>query len=758
MRKILLILFMALAIVCEGQMQRKAAQYSTQKNRVSLSDTLLSTTIELNANYRNWIRDDQSVDFYIKAPLGFSVSWEWEKSNNPGYTITSGDISATTGSTKRVNVTFGNYVVDSELCVSYDLIVTATSAPPWAANTFKIQKRFRRAMTVMPPLFTEGEADEVWNAGTDGSIDYNYNLADKTGWKIFVKGSKNKTGDAGANTVDWNTYISFWRLRSLDITQPVHILFDPSAQFVQEIRNNSRLGLDLAWDCQNVVVDALGNGTHEYGYRIQYSDLVTQGSGGQAIYVRHMNSTTTSTYASKNVVVAGIQVEGNDRASALLSVQPQSGTAAVTKTSWASGGYQEFRGFKFFNLDMQNSYDEGLYINRFTTTTDYPGLAYSYFYNIRADHSGNEALQISTMYASEFHDNSFKSSNWKNGASHNNLLQIVGCTNTAVFRNTLEGDCDQIASFFIEDAQNVAVFANVFKNLDASGSGFFMRADDRAAPNTVNYHIMRNTIYAPNRTGTMFYWQRNTGSTTVQMDDYGMEQNIVIGGSGSSRWGAINSPSYTNIFGVAQSPNTSNPFYFTTNTSLPEFVNISSINFKHADAANDAYLANLSYSSLPSWSMGNSPVADLIKEDKDGVLFESTDADYSLQTRWLTKQIGAYSGYEHHMATLANEPNPNPVVTTSEITTTTAKINVSSINARTYYIVQLASVGAPSQAQILAGQNGNGVAALASGIIYGASPTVSGLSTGQAYEIYTVSESILSGYYGDVQVTNFSSL
>jgi hypothetical protein len=107
----------------------------------------------------------------------------------------------------EVRDTTDNSLLDSSILKSptfsglplgfHDLVVTITSA----TDTYK--RRWRRAWFMWYPKFTEGEADQVIDLSA-GNFFQNFNSVDKSGWKIYVKGSGtmqfniyNLTGSAG---------------------------------------------------------------------------------------------------------------------------------------------------------------------------------------------------------------------------------------------------------------------------------------------------------------------------------------------------------------------------------------------------------------------------------------------------------------------------------------------------------------------------------------------------------------------------------
>jgi hypothetical protein len=144
--------------------------------------TTRETKLELVSLSNEWRAGTQDK-FGIKVPSGYACNWSIVNSNTGAV--------LTTGTGNDVSYTFGSMYINEE----YDINVIATKGT-------KVFSYWGRAdITVLPPLFTQAQANATWDLDSGSFVGYfDYGAVDRPGFKIFVKYSKTKNGNLTTST------------------------------------------------------------------------------------------------------------------------------------------------------------------------------------------------------------------------------------------------------------------------------------------------------------------------------------------------------------------------------------------------------------------------------------------------------------------------------------------------------------------------------------------------------------------------------
>lgn len=560
----------------------------------------------------------------LDVPLGYTIAWEIIESNSESVLYDARSV-VESGTDRQFVLQLGSFtshtdysgLVDGDgLIIAYDLKVTITNG----VKTFS--RRFRRMIEMTPKTPTEGEATQVINLDTySGNGFLDYALADKTAHIIYFKGTKQFSGNGHA--VDTIKSFIFAGLRSTDPNYPVHIFFQPG--LIMQTRNTGSLqAIKVAEQCQYVYLN--GGSDWENPVTLEWGDNI--GSFNYLVYIQLFNSSTSLANGVRNITFQGFTIDGYSTTAAFggggLTINNPASQGVNTYSNWAADGYEAFQGFKIFNVHIRNVTDEGVYAAHFQDSDGYPGLNKCAFHHISCSHVGNESLQMAMCYNSEIHDCYVVNTGYKNTPSHNNGFQINGGNNTAFYRNKILGMPQTANLQNGEFGDNTYVFANVFENKTVGATGnIFIRLEQQAG-GTTNYQFVQNTIICPDGTANVtMYIAKSTGGVTTEFDHLDLCNNLAVS-SNASRYGTLNSPSLTNVYGLGLHGGSDIPYYLATNIATPGFVDHANSNYKLASLGSPAFTPR---------STVFTPGHPLMEEDHEGVEF-------------INDVHGAYSGYE----------------------------------------------------------------------------------------------------------------
>lgn len=247
-------------------------------------------------------------------------------------------------------------------------------------------RHFRRRITVLPPVFSETEADEVIDFSPPkdtGSVVRDYENKVRPGYKILIKGSlKGRLKISGLRGTKDN---------------PVHIMNDGAVV----IQGSGNKAYPWTWDGNNQYI--LLDGCAAPGIRYGFTVIGNPVKGAQTFMI--------GGEFNKGFEIAGLQVLGQfGRAPGAAAIQVQTSyTPACNATNW------NFEYFKVHHTRVERANTEGFYIGYATDAprdnglTAYP-MGQVLLYRDTIVDSGWDALQIASADEFEIHDNFIKGS------------------------------------------------------------------------------------------------------------------------------------------------------------------------------------------------------------------------------------------------------------------------------------------------------------------------------------------------------------
>jgi len=487
----------------------------------------ISITPDLYDDEVNVVRNGSTSNFDINVPLNYFATWAIVESKTQ-IAVNIGSGLACSFTADFTQETVSGYETLEQGVKYYDIIITATKN----GNTFK--RHFRRAFVVYPALFTEGAADLVWNFSSGGMGYKDGGGTDRVGYQIFIKGTYTGT-----------SYLGIEDYRSSDPTQPVHILVDPAN--LVEINSSNAWCLRINKDCQNLIFDACGDRSlRQYGLKC----TITDAGGSQAIMIQPADTASGSTTSSagKNITIGGIEVDNGRNGGSGFNVNfDTAGNATINYDNWS------FNGLNVHNMYIHDTTDEGFYIGRFNDAlvTGYakPKVNNMVFCHNRVEESGGDGYQFGIVFNSEIHNNRGVNLNWRNATDHRNLIQLVACAETFVYRNNLSWNSTEGGSTLWNistgrGGNTINFWANVLNN-QFTGShinGFINIEETEYGNDEIEMNIYNNTILL-NFENSIEVWNKTSSPVvTTVLNPLRIVDNVIFNDNDPDEIAYFNSP------------------------------------------------------------------------------------------------------------------------------------------------------------------------------------------------------------------------
>lgn len=429
----------------------------------------VATTSFINpsSTHKVW-RAGTSYTGYIQLPTGYShVAWSLVQHR----TFTT----VASGTNLTVTNTFSFLGVDQPN--TYGLLYTATKAGKpdlWFLLPGEI--------TCLPAIFTSGTADTSFDLATGSFAGMASNWTDfaATGKKLYVHGTY--TGSGTPNFFYW---------LSSSATHPIHVIFHSC------VVNGSSYLLKLG-ENHNFIIDGCDDETVPYGL------VCNKTSGGinECVYI----TPADSSHDSINWIVGGIHVNNGSYL--------QGGTGFVTQmvnnATW-NDSTTRFSNLTFFNLLIENTQNEGLYLGH-TVEGSSPAfikLSNVLLYRITTNHTGNEGLQIGGIVGGEMFKCQALDSGLTNTAGQNYNTQFsMANSGMTWYMNFGQTTLNQFQAFTGQTGGDTEMFANVWISTQGSGTNNnFWHNDNNSLHTSIYYGVGYNT------------WLLNTGRVFQMYDD-----------------------------------------------------------------------------------------------------------------------------------------------------------------------------------------------------------------------------------------------
>jgi hypothetical protein len=378
-------------------------------------------------------------------------------------------------------------------CNTYDLLVTVTNG----INTF--YRMFPAEFTCLPPI--PSTFDAVWSVS--GSHDMGW--TDRPGYAIRITG--NITG-----------FLNTWWLRSSDPTDPVHIYLDNvtiDSTTVQNFRITA---------FSNVIIDGCGDEDIQYGMTL---NKLT--GANQQLFTFEAAEANDATKRSSNVIICGIEADGNDIAGAgITAFRFINGRDSTNNEST----YQ-IDNIVHFNCYGHNTYEEAYYYGQSNDALSggygYPYYTNCMYYRLRGENAGNEVFQFGLNRDFDVFSCVFKNGGTRNQNFHENLVQWSnGNQNGAFYMNYLEqGTHNLLAGGIGRTGGNNEFFSNIMYSLgkDSDGAGnIWCQCDQSDLFTDVNFSFFHNTIqYAVGTAFTLYE------AYTTNWNKFNAVENLIVG-------------------------------------------------------------------------------------------------------------------------------------------------------------------------------------------------------------------------------------
>jgi hypothetical protein len=356
---------------------------------------------------------------------------------------------------------------------------------------------YHKQITVLPPIFTEGEADRVL------SLDDGNNIFDASTWtdgeRIFLKKI-----DAAVGRIRIDNYESSTR---------AHLLVDPSSEMeINEFDGSHAIYLV---NCQNLLIDAVGT-TDTYG-------LFLDGTGDNTSHAINLNLVS-------DIRCAGIEIYG-------VKIEvPQSGASAFRMLGDESATYNRtlppLENFKLGHFWVVEAGHEGLY-SGFTDDTDggFGGprqFRYLWAWDWLVEDTGRDAIQPCNQIDFIIHDWIITGCATLGEGSHNSYISSnAGNQNGKIFNIRASGGIHGISHDFGFTGAN-PWYWNIVMEVSSAGSNYnFIQVGN--APNT-DFTIINTTVIVTS--GDLIIWRfdSSSGQGTQDVDDFNLTNCTVIKG------------------------------------------------------------------------------------------------------------------------------------------------------------------------------------------------------------------------------------
>jgi hypothetical protein len=503
----------------------------------------------------------------VEVPTGYNVKWYFEDHYTQKQVLS--------GTTNEVKGTFV-YGIGRNV---YDLVVIATKGEQSFARVYPGEVK------CLPKLFTEAEANEVWDVSL-GLKHVNGNNKIVNNRKVYVKGRYVGTG----------TISHFWQLNDKD-DQPYHFAYHNV--YIESKSTNPVMVIGA--QCQNHIHDGATDENVKYGLRIKATGT------GHGVYLRGAESGTTLTNISRRIGLYSVEIDGNKTCSSCVYIDSANTSVINYKTA-------TFDQPELWNVYGHDAYNENFYLGH--TNLD-PLNGYSFapisnglYRGCISERSGNDGWQWGSHRDSETLRCVIKGAGVRNQTIHRNQVQFDSNKNCSFYMNRVEGDKDLVQLFSGRYGSSVEIFSNIFVS-DAVGLvNFGIQNYQNVDGGTSDVSIFNNTIILKDQKA-LDIWNKTTTVTTKL--NLIWANNIIVNGTTTE---------YKMINGFDQT------YFKTQNLSNTD---IDTVKFVDA-AARDYHLSSLE-------SPAFRPRLQFTKRHRL--------AEYDFEGVKFTKDVhGAYSGYE----------------------------------------------------------------------------------------------------------------
>lgn len=535
--------------------------------RASSIPNLLGEDILLQ-NHKNIWRVGSSNSFNLSVPQGYKCSWQIVDSRSL--------ITVASGTGTLVSRTFSAYTDTDGLVQCYDIVAIARK------GFLQFKRRFRRAITMLPALFTRAQANAIWDFSAGGVTYRDNNFTDRTGYKVWCEGIYTGAG-----------YLGLEEWVSSNPELPVHFLAAPGT--VVEIRHTgTNWALRINRNCQNILWDGMGDPDTPYGFKFSCT-----GANAQMVYMETADSTSTLSNASKNIHLCGVHIDGNGTMlGAGLEVQTYN-SGATAYGNWTLDGVI------IHDVLIENPQSEGTYFLRFDDSAGYAAASRMYIYRIKTFNTGADGIQFGLCNDSEVHDCEVTNAGTKNDPNHKNGMQWnPGAKRFRLYRNKIYSCKNTVSANIGVHGGDAEVHSNLFINRTVGSlSNIYLALYQNVDQSTIDMKWYNNTIIAPNGSGDFpFYIAKLTNAVTTEFNKLVLANNLLVD-STTTQYQTLNNPSTANFI-VGN--------YITTNIATPKFIDQLNNDFR-LDPTSPAYGARLG---------GYTPTSPFANEDVDGYEYD----------------------------------------------------------------------------------------------------------------------------------------
>lgn len=360
----------------------------------------------------------------------------------------------------------------------YDILVTANGA-----NT--LSRHFRRIITVLPPVFTEQEADEVidLSAADTSNLVKDYKNVVRPGYKILMKGT-------------FNGRIKITGLRGTR-EKPVHII--NGGQVVINSTNDAA-PYALQWNGHNqyILIDGKATPGIPYGFKITGHPS----KPGQVFFI--------GGEFNKGFDLCGVRIVGRQgitEGASCIQVQPTY-SPACNASNW------NFEYFTVNNSRLEEASNEGFYIGYFTDKIQQNGnapyrLGKVLIYRDTVVNSGWDAIQVGSADMFEVHNNYVESAGLAASPNHSSFFSWNdGNAKGYCYRNTFRNAVIAFSIGYGRTGGEAYIYNNLLiegKHPDSvRGQAFIFSKLDNQYRN-ISVHIFNNTIVTGKKALKLLY-------------------------------------------------------------------------------------------------------------------------------------------------------------------------------------------------------------------------------------------------------------
>lgn len=541
----------------------------------------------LFANLNSVWRKNTGQTVTVSVPVGYTCDWLIYESETRALW--------SSGTGTSINTTFTTQMR------SYDIVVFATK------GSLVFERYMRRAITVLPPTYTEAQADRVINLATQTGYLDNASV-NRPGYKVYVKGKYN-----GA------TYLGLERWYSNDPDNPVQFFFEAGS----ELNTSGAYCMRINRDCRNILIDGCGGAEGTYNLTMS---MPGTGARAQIMYIETSTNSETDvsnpdwTQYGRNIWVCGVRQNGNNISSAGIKVDTANSQFLSYETYLATG-QGAFTGLRLFNILTENTVDEGFYIG-YVDDIKHSGWTHApivgaRIYKCKTNHTGGDGMQFgAALFNAEIHNCEVTDPGYRNDANHKNGMQFSsGNRGCFVYWNRVTGN-NLFSMFTGLGGSDNEFFSNVFINpVLNTNVNIFLVIYPNDYFSTISYKIYNNTLHTSNNSESAEIWNLNVNPQPSNQPHMNLvyADNLIVQ-TVAQPFKVINGVNQTGWI-------TGN--YLTNNVNAPGFVNVATRNY---------HLASLS-----------SPVFQARHSFTKGHFLSNYDCE---GVKFVTDVHGAYSGYE----------------------------------------------------------------------------------------------------------------